>query len=184
MNIEVPRVFIMGIKHSGKSTLGAMLARHVGGTFIDLDDVILQRFSRSRHGLFTSVREVYRTLGPQGFAEIEAEAAGEVSSYPTPREEMQVVALGGGTIENQRAMTHLDASGVFLYLVQQEQILYRRIIAGGIPPFLDCADPAASFHELFLRRDALYRQRADCIVDIVNKNQAESLAAVIQSLER
>ena len=184
MNIEVPRVFIMGIKHSGKSTLGAMLARHVGGTFIDLDDVILQRFSRSRRGIFTSVREVYRTLGPQGFAQIEAEAARQVSANPVPREDVQVVALGGGTIENQRAMTCLDASGVFLYLVQQEQILYRRIIKGGIPPFLDSANPEASFHELFLRRDALYRQRADCIVDVSNKNQAESLTAVIQSLKR
>ncbi len=184
MNIEAPRVYIMGIKHSGKSTLGAMLARHVGGTFIDLDDVILQRFSRSRRGLLTSVREVYRTLGPQGFAQIEAEAAREVSANAVPHKGVQIVALGGGTIENQRAISCLDASGVFLYLVQQEQVLYRRIIQGGVPPFLDSADPEASFHELFLRRDALYRQRADCVVDITNKNLAESLTAVIQSLER
>ncbi|TVQ40576.1 MAG: shikimate kinase [Spirochaetaceae bacterium] len=178
------RIYLMGIKHSGKSTLGAMLARRLGSKFIDLDEAILALFSRSHHGLVTSVRDVYHALGAEGFHRIEAEAARALTTTPPAAETAQIVALGGGTIENETAWAHLSGSGVFLYLLQDETALYRRIAAAGIPPFLDSADPRGSFHTLFVRRDRLYRQRADCVVDLRERTPGESLAAIIEALER
>ena len=177
-------IFLMGIKHCGKTTIGRKLAEQRGCSFVDLDDRILELWQAQHGSARRSVREVYRALGRDGFQSIEAEAAASVVQDRAPRGSCLIVALGGGTIENGSAMSHLEGSGVFVYLLQDEATLFGRILAGGLPPFLDTEDPRATFSELFCRRDALYRERADRLVDIRNMAIADALTAVVQSIER
>lgn len=177
-------VFLMGIKHCGKTTIGRRLAAKKGYRFVDLDDRILELAKNRRGAAYRSVREVYRALGRDGFQAIEAEAAATVVQQHGHSRTCRVVALGGGTIENRAAMRHLEGNGIFLYLVQDEATLFGRILAGGLPPFLDTEDPRATFGELFRRRDAMYRERADRLVDIRNMAIADALTAVVQSIER
>lgn len=203
MTGPVSCIFLMGIKHCGKTTIGTLLARQQGYDFVDLDDRILELW-QSRYGSDVhSVREVYRAVGQDGFRAIETEAAATllsrsnrsgpgaaapVAGTRVPRcgsfGTRLVIALGGGTIENSGAMSHLEGRGLFLYLLQDEDTLFRRIMAGGLPPFLKTQDPRATFGELFHRRDALYRMHADRVVDIRNLKTAEAVSAVVDSIER
>ena len=61
------------MKHSGKSKLGRMLADRFGCAFIDTDDRI-ELLYRERTGRSASVREVFGSLGEEGFSELEATA--------------------------------------------------------------------------------------------------------------
>ncbi|TVR02733.1 MAG: shikimate kinase [Spirochaetaceae bacterium] len=176
------RIYLMGVKHSGKSTLGELLAERLDRAFLDLDTTIMDLYARDSFGPPASVREIYEQLGPAGFQELEAEAAA-VIAHPATLRTPDVVALGGGTIDNKPAMQRLADTGIFLYLLQNEEVLFRRIVRRGIPPFLQGDDPRAAFAELFRRRDAAYRARADQIVDIQTLDPTASVELLVQTIQ-
>lgn len=176
------RIYLMGIKHSGKSTLGELLAERLDCAFLDLDTTVMDLYSRDSYGPPASVREIYELLGADGFRDLEAEAASLIA-HPATLRTPDVVALGGGTIENERAMAHLDGTGLFLYLLQDEEVLFHRIARRGIPPFLRGNDPRAAFSALYRRRDAAYRARADRIADIRTLSPAASVDRLIELIQ-
>ena len=61
------RLFIIGYKNSGKTTIGKKLANKLGLEFIDLDDVIEERESKS-------IPELYLENGDEGFRFLEWKA--------------------------------------------------------------------------------------------------------------
>jgi shikimate kinase len=154
-------IILTGLKHSGKSSLGLRLAEDLDIAFIDLDRVIetLYRADGS-----VGCREIYREHGKASFVDLEAQAAMQTAARlgAAPA----VVALGGGTGENRKAMSRLAKAGVVVYLRDAERRLYERIMRGGRPAFLPAEAPEAAFHELFESRDALYREYAQVIVEI------------------
>lgn len=76
----------MGLRASGKTTLGRAAAAALGAGFVDLDD-------RTRALLgAASVREAFTTVGEARFRDAEAKALAAAL-----REPAQVIALGGGT---------------------------------------------------------------------------------------
>jgi len=163
-------VYLMGMKHSGKSTLGRLLAARWEVRFVDLDDWMVARF-RAAHGYTESepspgIRSVYRSLGAAGFRQLEAETAGSLHSQLTKAGESAVIALGGGTIENEQAMDTLATNGTFVYLEEDAEVLFRRIERGGVPPFLAGPDPHAKFLDLYATRTSLYRQKASIAIPL------------------
>ncbi len=162
---NLQHIFLTGLKHCGKTTLGKMLAQRCGRPFYDLDDLLLQE---ARKEGFTSVRELYRTAGREKFQEYEAVAAQKACSPDTL--DPGVLSLGGGTIENEHALTALKECGRFIYLQVEEKVLFNRIQQGGLPPFLIGPKPAEQlFHQLYQRRNPLYLQHADFIVILPNQ---------------
>ena len=85
----------MGLRGSGKSTVGAVLARRLGRPFVDLDALTLRRLGAA------TVRAVWQEHGEETWRAAEAETLDE-----TLQADGQVVALGGGTpmIEAARAL--------------------------------------------------------------------------------
>jgi len=79
-------VVLMGLRASGKSTVGLLLARALEASFIDLDD-------RTRALLGApSVRAAFESAGEPNFREAEARALRAALGEPAA-----VIALGGGT---------------------------------------------------------------------------------------
>jgi len=171
-------ILLMGMKHSGKSSVGRMLARDLVWKFYDLDQK-LERIADPSGRL--SCRKIYGQEGKAAFREYELKAARLVVRLANNT--AAVCALGGGTIENEEAMTVLAESGLFVYIEEAAEVLYRRIRRKGIPPFLDPAAPRQSFEKLYQRRTALYEQQADLTVEAAGRNQREICADIINQLE-
>lgn len=169
----------MGMKHCGKSTLGRMLAERRSAAFIDLDELILDRIQAAGG---SSVREFYRDRGEEAFRRYEAEAARELAGI-CERTRNIAAALGGGTIENTAAMERLEHAGVFVYLETAPDVLFRRIAAGGLPPFLPPERPYEAFLSLYDRRTTLYRQRADIVVPLGDLGPFEAFAELTRTIE-
>lgn len=170
-----------GLKHSGKSSIGKALARHYGYPFYDLDSLILETVK----GTGTTIREVWNTLGKNEFIVRE----GEVFQYfmdwtlPSLQEKGVVLSLGGGTIENKNAMQCFGTKGFMVYLRADANLLFRRIMAGGIPPFLSEENPWEDFMKLYHRRDSLYCKIAHFIHDIEDVTISMNTQRLIASLE-
>ena len=83
-------ICLAGFMGCGKTTVGRLLARHLGWLFVDLDTRIVEHA-----GL--SITEIFDRFGEPAFREIERErlleALGEAAEQDTPT----VLALGGGT---------------------------------------------------------------------------------------
>ncbi|HDQ14727.1 MAG TPA: shikimate kinase [Sediminispirochaeta sp.] len=167
-------IVLMGLKHSGKSSLGSAVAEALSRPFFDLDDLVLDG---ARERGFSSIRLLYGSLGLEKFQDLEYAALEELFHRRVAESSLGfILSLGGGTGENHRVMHSLSEHGaVRLYLRVAEETLWRRISAGGIPPFLEGDRPPEElFHKLYLRRDQLYGSCADFIIEMTDRPPEEN----------
>ena len=168
----------MGMKHSGKSTLARMLAWRTKSKFMDLDTLIEVEYRPDR---MLSCREIYRQHGKEYFQELELTAAGKLADLLSS--EAVSASLGGGTIDNQPAIDVLRGMGVFIYLKEQVDVLYRRIAKSGVPAFLDPEKPYEDFLSVYERRTPLYEEAADIVVPLAAGTTEESFSRLLRALE-
>jgi shikimate kinase len=109
------RIYLIGFKCSGKTTLGKMLAPALGFGFVDLDDLIEQKYCKTVADLFT-------TIGESDFRTIEHDTFKEISSNDN-----LVIATGGGFPRWQDNMELLIKTGLTVYIQEKNQILFERM---------------------------------------------------------
>jgi shikimate kinase len=134
---------------SGKSTVGAALARRLGWGFRDLDLWI-----EERHGL--TVAEIFRRHGEPFFREEERRAARAAA-----RLRQYVVAAGGGAFAAEATRAALQAGSVTVWLRCGEAALWRRLPHDGSRPL---AADRGTMRRLVAEREPSYRL-ADVAVD-------------------
>jgi shikimate kinase len=89
------RIVLTGFMGSGKSTVGPLLARRLGWSFVDVDDVIAAEAGRS-------IPEIFAREGETAFRERERATIARLSSGNE-----LILALGGGAIEDAATRTLL-----------------------------------------------------------------------------
>lgn len=181
-----PMPVLLGLKHSGKSSVARSLAPFLAARSLDMDELIAREaigrwpdeFSRDLHYPLI-VRQLYSSRGKDCFQELEAFVARELAGEAT--DHTRIVATGGGTIENAAAMAALQERGTCIFIQVPESVLFARIMRGGIPPFLDAADPAGSFHAVYERRSALMEHCADIRVSVRDESLETVVAMVLKA---
>jgi len=167
---ENKAIVLVGLKHCGKSSVARQLAPFIGKTVIDTDECIArlvtpllpQPTSDTPLNYADTVRLYFRTFGQEAFKDQEA----DVCEYLSKNERFSktIIATGGGTMENQRAISSLARNSLVLFLDVPEDVLWTRVSRGGIPPFLETENPRESFHQLFVRRRSIAQHIAHCTV--------------------
>lgn len=153
------RLVICGIKHCGKSVSGKALAELLAADFIDSDDELLKlwqkRFPDAKE---KTVRDIYRTLGETEFRRLEADTLLEISR----RSGAQITALGGGALSNSFVTPEiLSGLGSIIWIDVPDEVAWKRVAAGGLPPFLsNAADPEAEFIRSNAARKAVFKKYA------------------------
>jgi shikimate kinase len=109
------RIFLSGFMGAGKSLIGSKLAEELDVPFLDLDDKIEQKA-----GL--SIPEIFENSGEAEFRTIERRALLEVI-----REFEGVVALGGGSIQNQHMLDHIKLNGLLIFIETPISVILDRI---------------------------------------------------------
>jgi len=146
-------IFLVGMMGAGKSSVGKLLARHLGKTFYDSDHVI-----ESRTGVKIPI--IFELEGEAGFRAREAAVIEELSALDDV-----VLATGGGAVLNPRNRELLKARGIVVYLRASVNELWSRTRHDRNRPLLQTQDPYARLCELHAQRDPLYRATADLVVD-------------------
>ena len=146
-------LFLVGPMGAGKSAVGTQLARMLHLDYVDSDDEI-----EARTGV--DIPFIFEKEGEAGFRKREAAAIEDLT-----RRDGIVLATGGGAIMDPANRNALGARGFVVYLhttVAQQCARTRR---GRERPLLDGGDPLQVLTELMQKRDPLYREIADLVVD-------------------
>jgi shikimate kinase len=166
-------IFLVGMMGAGKTSVGKLLARHLGKTFHDSDHVI-----ETRTGVKISV--IFELEGESGFRAREAAVISELTTLKDI-----VLATGGGVVLDPRNRELLKARGTVVYLRASVNELWNRTRHDRNRPLLrTAADPHARLCELHAQRDPLYRQVADITVETGSQSLRTLVAKLEQRLER
>ncbi|MFP4329562.1 MAG: shikimate kinase [Alkalispirochaetaceae bacterium] len=179
-----PSIALTGLKHTGKSSIAPRVARALDRSALDLDEEALRlmRVALPRPQAGASLRDYVRHYGIDRFRDFELTALEELLN----RRFSGVLACGGGVVDNPGAVRLLTQATTIVYLTCELDILYERILRGGIPPFLDPENPYGSFLEVARRRDAAYRAVADIVVPLDGltiPKAAQSVTSAIKERE-
>jgi shikimate kinase len=109
------RLFIIGYKSSGKTTLGKKLAERLKLTFIDLDECIEQREGKT-------IPEIFLETGEEEFRRKEREALIQVVKMDNI-----LVSTGGGVPCHSDNMSLMEKHGDVIYLKVDDETLISRL---------------------------------------------------------
>ncbi len=171
MNITDKNIVLIGMRGSGKTTVGMILAGRLHREFIPMDALIVYEAGKT-------IPKIVEEEGWERFREIEAQVTQKVS-----RLQGTINATGGGVILNPENVTALRATGVVFWLnVSIENTLQRIGEDPNRPSLTGKAsredDMLATFHE----REPLYRNAAHHIINTDSKTQKEIAEEIVQIL--
>ncbi|MFG0246932.1 MAG: shikimate kinase [Phycisphaerales bacterium JB052] len=169
--MQQPNLILIGLRASGKSTLGQLLAQGLGRDFVDLDRVVAQQMDASGPG------EVIEREGIDAFRFAETEALRSVLDTPG-----QIIALGGGTPTAPGASELLrEADARIIYLCATPGTLRDRLRESDNTdrPALVGSDLLEEVRTLFEQRDPLYRQLAESVVHVDGVREEAVLQALL-----
>jgi len=167
---EAGHVFLLGPMGSGKTRSGLILARRLERPFIDLDATIERRAG-------TSIAEIFRRSGEEGFRELEEAALASVIGQPA-----SVVALGGGAVTRESAWRRIRSAGVAIHLHAEPEELARRLTADDrsllARPLLGDGDPLERLTALSQQRARWYA-KADLRLETTGPSPEEVAGAAL-----
>lgn len=169
------RVFLMGFMGAGKTTLGKALARHLGVSFIDLDQYIEARFMKS-------VSQIFALKGEQGFREMESRLLREVGEFDNV-----IVSCGGSTPLIGDNMDFMLGHGQTVYLKCDNDTLLRRLkVARAQRPLIASKtdDQLAAFIESETKRREPGYMRAEYICPGDRLESRDQISETIEYLEK
>lgn len=163
---------------SGKSTVGARVARALGMTFIDLDDEIVARTGRR-------IPEIFAAGGEPLFRSHEREALQAVAAGVREA----VVAVGGGALAREDNMELAQHSGTVVYLRTSAAELAKRLRGVADRPMLHGEDgrplPLDALEQriqTLLEDRTAYYQQAHLTADTSGRDVDEVVAEVVDAL--
>jgi len=165
----VRRVALVGLPGSGKSAVGAALARRLGWRHVDTDALVEERAGMS-------VAAVFEAEGEAGFRARELAALRSALEGEGP----VVVSCGGGLAAQPAAAGLLFDAAWVVWLDAADAVLLRRLGDAADRPLLR-SDPAAALGALRASRAAAYG-RAALRVDVDAWDVEEVVDAVVDGL--
>ncbi len=165
-----PAVVLIGPPGSGKSSVGAAIARVTGLALRDTDSDIERSAGRT-------IPDIFVEDGEQAFRAMERAAVRTALT-----EHSGVLALGGGAVLSQETRTNLAGHRVvFLNLSMPTGV--RRTGLSSNRPLLAGVNPRATYRALLDARLSLYRETATMEIQTDQLSVAEVAMAVIEKLE-
>lgn len=149
---ELPSVFLVGPMGAGKTTIGKLLAKQLGRTFVDSDWYI-----ESQTG--ADIAWIFAKEGEAGFRERETRAIDELTQTP-----QIVLATGGGAVTCAENRAFLKQRGIVVYLNAPVDVQMARTAKDKSRPLLQQPNPRKILQELYSIRDPLYRQVSHIIM--------------------
>lgn len=143
-------ITLIGMPASGKSTIGVLLAKRLGYSFVDVDILIQERTGKL-------LREIIAERGMDGFLQVEEQVNGELDVRHS------VIAPGGSVIYGQKAMEHLKSISQVVYLKLEYEELKRRL--GDLTDRGVVLRPGMTLRDLYDERLPLYERYADITVN-------------------
>jgi shikimate kinase len=169
----VERVYLVGPRGSGKSTVGRVLAGRLGWMFIDADDALEKSAGRT-------IAELFDAEGEAGFRVREADLLGVLA-----KRERHVIACGGGVVLRPSNRQLLRATGLCIWLTGDSKILCERLSCDPTTatrrPALTELPALAEIERLLREREPLYREVAHLTIATDGRSPADVVSAILNA---
>jgi shikimate kinase len=165
------RLVLTGFMGAGKSTIGRLLADHLGWDFLDLDAHLEERAA-------STIPEIFAIHGEARFRRLESSALASAL-----RRRNTVIALGGGTPENltNRLLLEQTPRTFTIFLDAPFPTLFDRCVLQDIVrPVLSEPDAA---HSRFAARHPLYIRLASITIETANLTPQETVEDLLSQLK-
>lgn len=151
---EYSNILLIGMRGSGKTTVGKILAEKLGKKFIDMDVYIQEKHGRT-------VRDMVLENGWEYFRKLESEACTRLS-----QEKNVVISSGGGIVLDQTNMELFEENSVKVLLRAEPAVLSARIRSDASRPELTTQPTLlGELDEVWQKRKNKYYKNADFIID-------------------
>ena len=163
-------IVLIGMMGAGKSTIARLVsAKSKNFQYLDIDKEIEKLAQKHIH-------EIFAENGEGHFRQLEHEMIVKYSIYSN-----QVIATGGGIVENPENINLLKKNGVVFYLKASVDELYSRVNRAyqGSRPMLNHPNPKHRLKELMGRRERFYKS-ADFEIDTENKELVQIVDEIIE----
>lgn len=169
-------VALIGLRGSGKTSVGQLLAKRLGVRWVDTDADIVKRAEMS-------VRQIFETQGESHFRALETTALREALEMLSP----SVLSVGGGAVLRTENRKLLRNRATCIWLTAGVDELHRRLAADpetpASRPTLTSRPPLEELAELLSLRGSIYRELATIEVDTTGKSVAEVVETIEAQLQ-
>ncbi|MHC5110282.1 MAG: shikimate kinase [Planctomycetota bacterium] len=166
---------LIGMRGAGKSSVGPKLAAQFGGSFADLDSLIV-----ARRGM--TIREIFARDGESGFRLLERAMLQELLDNPD-RSGVDVIAAGGGAVLDPGCVALMRQRTRPVWLTAPPSVLWQRI--GGDAssydnrPSLTGLSGEAELVSLLSVRAPIYEALAEIVVPTDGITVEEVVARIV-----
>jgi XRE family aerobic/anaerobic benzoate catabolism transcriptional regulator len=164
-------IALIGLRGAGKTTLGRILAKKIGWSFVELNKEI-----EAQNGL--SVAEIIALYGQEGFRRMEQAALQQLLA----RKELMVLATGGGIVSEALTFDLILSSFYTIWLkADPEEHMSRVRKQGDLRPMADDRSAMAELRNILVSREPLYA-RASAVVDTAGLSVDAAAARLVDSV--
>lgn len=161
-------IILIGMPGVGKSTVGVILAKLLGYSFVDTDLVIQKKEKKL-------LRDIIAEKGIDGFIDTENSILSTFSA------ENSVIATGGSVVYGKEAMANLSDESVVVYLkLDYNKLRYR---LGNIKNRGVVIRKGQSLNALYKERVPLYEKYADIVIDENGCNIEKTVNKIMAELQ-
>ncbi len=162
-------IVLVGLRGSGKTSVGKLIAEKLKRPFVDCDEYI----EKLAH---LSIKEIFEICGESYFRVVESEAIAQIT-----KNNGQVIATGGGAVLRYKNVTNLKKNAVVFFLDVDPELAYQRVTSDPSsamrrPPLTD-KDPLKEIRDTAAFRRPYYLKAADHVID--GSRDPELVAAAI-----
>ncbi|MEK7085402.1 MAG: shikimate kinase, partial [Patescibacteria group bacterium] len=151
---KTPNLILTGLRGSGKSKIGKLLAEKLKLNFIDIDEEI------EKHEKMT-IKEIVELRGWEYFRAVENLIAKKIGKLKNA-----VISTGGGTIIDRNNEKALKKNGKIIYLYVKPEICAKRILnSKNRPPLTNKETVEEEIKHLYKERNGRYCESANLIFE-------------------
>lgn len=164
-------IILIGMMGAGKSTIAHLLDMKLEDFYyLDLDKEI-EKLAQKH------ISEIFEQDGESHFRQLEHELIKKYSNYHN-----QVIATGGGVVENVENIELLKKNGVIFYLSATAKELYDRVKTTAHRPLLQRENPEKILKDLLKKREPFYKM-ADFEIKTENKDVKQITEEILEKYE-
>jgi shikimate kinase len=153
MKNSVDNIFLIGPMGAGKTTIGRLLAKELKLNFHDSDQEIEERSG-------AEISWIFDMEGEAGFRVREEKVIADLTQL-----NKIVLATGGGVVLSKENRRNLQSHGLVIYLVATVKQQLDRTRRDQKRPLLQVDDQEGTLRALMEKRDPLYCEIADHIIE-------------------
>ncbi len=169
--MQTNKIILIGLMGCGKTSIGRVLSKRLGLTFIDADSEI-------EAAAGCSISDIFSLYGEKAFRDGEKRVMERLL-----KGDSYVLATGGGAFLDQKIRELCKTNSISIWLKADIDLLVKRTSSWKVRPLLKNGNPREIIENLMEKRYPIYSE-ADIIVDTFDETLEKTTNRILDALKK